>query len=291
MKKAFAFFISAVIFISFSGSAQPNTDNQSLLWRISGKGMSKPSYLFGTIHLICPDDYLWTDKMKQSLYKSEELCLEMNISDPAVLLQVAEGFIDNNGKTLKDYFTAEQYKKIQTYIKDSLGMDVAMFQQMKPMALQMLFVKNTAGCADPVSYEEKLVQTAKEENKEVAGLEDPKEQIAVLESLPVDSVIKEVIETVTGKENENDRNEYNKMVACYKRQDLPALYEQIQASKDLDEDLGAFLDDRNKKWIDRMTGKMEQKSVFFAVGAGHLWGQNGVINLLRKAGYTVTAEK
>ena len=61
----------------------------------------------------------------------------------------------------------------------------------------------------------------------------------------------------------------------------------IQKSKSAGNDLDAFLDERNKKWIDRMTDKMEQKSVFFAVGAGHLWGINGVINLLRKNGYTV----
>jgi uncharacterized protein YbaP (TraB family) len=86
-------------------------------------------------------------------------------------------------------------------------------------------------------------------------------------------------------------SEYTAMVSAYKSQDLPALYKQMEDSKDLQNELGVFLDDRNKRWIPRMENKMKGNSVFFAVGAGHLWGNNGVINLLRKAGYKVEAVK
>ena len=88
-----------------------------------------------------------------------------------------------------------------------------------------------------------------------------------------------------------DDTEYNGLIKAYKQQDLPRLYELIKNTKDFGDDMGAFLDERNQKWIGRMGDKMKGHSVFFAVGAGHLWGDQGVISLLRKAGYNVEAVK
>lgn len=248
--------------------------------------MTQPSYLFGTIHVICPADYLWTTKMIAALNESKKVCFEMDLDDPNVMMQVATAMMDKNGKNLKDYFTAEQYDKLARYVKDSLGSDITMFQQFKPVALETLMEGKTAGCDNPVSYEEKIMATAKQGNKEVLGLETPQEQIAVLETIPVDSVIKDVMDVVNNKQQ--DAGDYDKMISAYKNQDLPALYAILKDSKEMGgNDMKNFLDERNKKWIDRMADKMEQSSVFFAVGAGHLWGTNGVINLLRKAGYKV----
>ena len=78
------------------------------------------------------------------------------------------------------------------------------------------------------------------------------------------------------------------MIKAYKNQDIPELYNQILKAKEEGDNLDVFLDERNEKWIDRMAERMDQRSVFFAVGAGHLWGPKGLINLLREQGYTVT---
>ncbi|OJW84043.1 MAG: hypothetical protein BGO69_09265 [Bacteroidetes bacterium 46-16] len=258
---------------------------KSLLWRISGKDMKRPSYLFGTIHLICPADYIWTDKMKESLHKSQEVCFEMDMDDPGVLMKVATGLMDNSGKRLEDYFSPEQYKQVATYMHDSIGMNISLFDNLKPAALQSMLTTKTAACANPVSYEDKIMEQAKKDKKEILGLEQPEEQIELFDNLPPDSIVKQVMETVTGKDN--DKEEYQKLVNAYKQQDLPALYELMNSSGESPIDLAGFLDDRNKRWIDRMVDKMDQKSVFFAVGAGHLWGENGVINLLKKEGYRV----
>ena len=286
MKRIVAFLTAALaILINFTAGAQA-TDNKSLLWQITGKGLTKPSYLFGTMHQICEDDYVWTDKMKTSLEKSEKVCFEMDMDDPAVMMEVAAGLIDKSGKELKDYFTPEQYKLVQQYVKDSLGMDITMFTRMKPIMLQTMMGLKEVNCKNPVSYEENIMKTAQDEHKEVLGLEEAQEQLSVLETIPVDSVITKLMEDITGHKQEGDE-EYQKLIAAYKQQDIPALYQYITASNTISDDMGQFLDVRNKKWIPRMSKKMEKSSVFFAVGAGHLWGDNGVINLLRKDGYTI----
>ncbi len=292
MKRIFTFLAGAIaLLINFTSGAQQNkTDNKSLLWRITGKHMAKPSYLFGTMHQICKDDYIWTDKMKASLENSEKVCFEMDMDDPGVMMSVASGLIDKSGKQLKDYFTPEQYKLVTQYVKDSLGMDIAMFQQMKPVMLQTMMGLSEAKCKDAVSYEETIIKTAQATNKEVLGLEEPQEQLSALETIPTDSVISAVLEEVTGhKKDETD--DYAKLINAYKEQDITALYRYITESKSIGDDMGPFLDVRNKKWIPRMAKKMDKSSVFFAVGAGHLWGDHGVINLLRKDGYKVEAVK
>jgi hypothetical protein len=265
----------------------PDSSDRSLLWQISGKDLDKPSYLFGTIHMICPDDYIWTPKMQQSFSEADEVCFEMDLDDPAVMMTIATGMLDNSGKTLRDYFSPADYKKLSTYIRDSLGLTIEMFSTMKPMILPMIFTGKSAYCATPVSYEEKLTQSAKEGKKDIAGLETPEEQIAVLNNMPVDSVVKEVMDVVNGVQQEDD-SLFGQLITAYTSQDLPMLYELMHRSADLRNEMGAFLDDRNIKWIPRMIDMMDKRSLFFAVGAGHLWGEKGVIQLLREEGYTVT---
>jgi uncharacterized protein YbaP (TraB family) len=129
------------------------------------------------------------------------------------------------------------------------------------------------------------MEAAMKEKKEIIGLEGVQEQMDVLNSLPEDSVIAELVQMPDSFAD--SKRQYAEMIAAYKAQDLAELYNQIQGSKEMRDELGVFLDDRNKKWIPRMSAQMQSAPIFFAVGAGHLWGPVGVISLLRKAGYKV----
>lgn len=289
LKKLLSFVLFPFLVLGSCRAKEKPAGNNSLLWKITGKDGSKPSYLFGTIHLLCPDDYLWTDAMKASLKRTSEVCFEMDMDDPQVLMAAASGMAATDGKLLKDYFTPSDYTRLAAFTKKEMGLDLSGMQQMKPVMLQMLFVTKTVSCAMPVSYEANIMEEAKKQGKEIIGLEAAEEQIAVLNTLPEDSAVAQIMQLTDSFDA--SKAAYTDMLAAYKAQDLPRLYAQIQDSKELGEDMGAFLDDRNVKWIPRMADKMKAKSVFFAVGAGHLWGDKGVITLLRKEGYTVVAVK
>lgn len=291
MKRFILGILSLFFFTCCQGRHTPDKKNQagdkSLLWKISGKGLSKPSFLFGTIHMICQSDFLWTEAMKKSLQESEEVCMEMDMDDPGLTMQVAAGMIDLSGKKLKDYFTPEQYAVLERYAKDSLGMGLEMFQMMKPIVLLPLFTTGSSNCDSPMSYEMKIMEDAKDQQKEITGLETAQEQMDVMNSIPTDSLVAELVEMAEGKAE--DDKMYIKMVEAYKAQDLPVLYQAMKESGGLSGEWNSFLDDRNKRWISRMESKMKKQRMFFAVGAGHLYGDVGVINLLRKAGYKVEA--
>ncbi|HTN45498.1 MAG TPA: TraB/GumN family protein [Flavipsychrobacter sp.] len=279
----------------FSGRAEEKTDTpfiaikeKSLLWKISGKDMKQSSYVFGTMHLICKDDYLWTLAMKKSLKAAKEVCFEMDMDDPNVLLQIAAGMIDNTGKRLSDYFTPEEYKLVSQYFSEQAGLDATMIEQLKPAALVNLLATSGFNCSNMVSYETNIMDEAKKMRIEVTGLEEPREQLALLESFSADSITKEIIQLLQ-KNVSSDTNEYHDMVTAYRRQDISALYEMMSGLEQSGIRSQTFLAERNEKWIERMEERMDQKPVFFAIGAGHLGGEKGVINLLRKKGYKVQA--
>ena len=285
MKKFVSFLAVILPFLIYS-TALFGQNSHALLWRISGNKLAKPSYLFGTMHLICPADYVWTPNMEKCFNEADKVCFEMDMDDPSVLSEIATGLIDNSGKKLEDYFTREQYSIVKKYVKDSLGMDIELLQQMKPVVLQTMMSVSGVSCSDAVSYEDSLIKVAHRTNKEVLGLEEPREQIAVLESIQTDTVINDLMNTIFHN-NHSDDSDYYKLITAYRAQDIPALYSLITASKELG-DMGIFLDSRNQNWIPRMAAKMSKSCVFFAVGAGHLGGSKGVISLLKKKGYTVT---
>lgn len=272
-----------------SGFAQ--SPGNSLLWKISRDDLQKPSYLFGTIHIICKEDYIWTKSMQQSLDASDKVCFEMDLDDPNLVMTVAAGMIDNSGKQLKDYFTQEQYAKLEAYITDSLQMNMALVQRLRPVALYSLFVKEGNICDEVLSYEQVISDKAKSAEKEIVGVESAKDQLSLLNNLPTDSVVNDLIDMIDGNSDTLSTNLYNAMYSAYKDQNLDSLSQLIVNNK-LSGDLNnMFLDDRNQKWIPVMMDMMEQGSIFFAVGAGHLPGESGIINLLIQEGYTLTAIK
>jgi uncharacterized protein len=85
--------------------------------------------------------------------------------------------------------------------------------------------------------------------------------------------------------------EFKKLVAIYKQQDVEGLFKLTTASPELMDAQNDLLVKRNNNWIPVMQKNMEAKACFFAVGAAHLGGDIGVINLLRKQGYTVKPVK
>ncbi len=287
MKKTISLITALLtLIISLGTTAQPksNPADKSLLWRITGKKLTKPSYLFGTMHLICRGDYVWTEKMKESLAKSEQVCFEMNLNDPNVISEASIGLVQALLAKMQKDLGGEELKMIESFLKDSMG-HTDLSGKTSPMGLSALSGAAGLSCDDPVSYEDSIMTLALADSKKITGLEEPKEQIDVLMSLPLDSLMNMLMTGTMPDDSKGGENA--ELTKAYKNQDLPALYELIAGNKEPGFDLSAFLDKRNIKWIPRMSDKMNLASVFFAVGAGHLYGPNGVINLLRKAGYTV----
>lgn len=290
--KRILFLYSAMFLGLISSAAQDKKETKeadkkdaSLLWKISGKNLDAPSWLFGTIHLICPDNYLWTPAMQKAFKSSGKVAFELDMDNPALGTTVSSGMLLKEGKTLKDFFTEADYEKLSAFSEDSLGISLEMFQNMQPFVVMSVLSMKAINCPLPDSYEGNISQMADSAGKEIVGLETAEDQLAIFEKMNKDSMAKQLVEMVD--EWDSIKVLYQKMMKSYENQDLAALYEAIISSPDSKGNLNTLLYERNEKWIPEIEKLAGEQATFIAVGAGHLWGDKGLIHLLREEGYTV----
>ncbi|MFP4096865.1 MAG: TraB/GumN family protein [Cyclobacteriaceae bacterium] len=281
--------LSALTFLfSFINPAHAQKE-KSLLWKISGKGLEKPSYLFGTIHLMCPQDIKITEAMQSAMSATEQLVLELDMDEPGIMQEMMSASMMKDGTTIKSLLSEEDYQLLENFMKDSLGMPLQSLAGMKPMLLSTVFMLPVLQC-QPGSYEMSLVQAAKEHEMEVFGLETVADQIAVFDAIPLKEQSAYLVKSI--KEYDQTKHEIKDMIRLYQTQDVDGLYKMINKSMaEMENAEDALLNDRNLKWLPQIEETAKEKPTFFAVGAGHLAGPQGVITLLRKAGYEVEAVK
>ncbi|NQY06405.1 MAG: TraB/GumN family protein [Flavobacteriaceae bacterium] len=260
--------------------------DKSLLWKIEGNDI-QPSYIFGTIHLIPEDKFFTTDATKTAFDKTEQLVLELDMDNPNMQMELLKHSMLEDGKNLKNMLSQEDYTKIDTALKEGSGYSLDLFASMKPLILNSLLLTSmTEG--KTVSYEEYFMKLAKEKEVEVLGMETVLEQVSVFDRVPYEDQLSDIISLID--EKEKNQNMYNEMVDLFLTQDIEKLYtytkEQSKESKAIDDQ--ELLVNRNKNWIPKIGEFAKDKPTFFAVGAAHLGGQNGVLNLLRASGYQVT---
>ncbi len=258
-----------------------------LLWEISGNGLEQPSYLFGTIHMIPKNDYFFTDAMQKAFDSSEQLVLEadmFNLSLADKLKLAGEMFLPQ-GTTLQDYMEAERYAAMRQLFADSLGIKAKKldkkYSRIKPFFLSALLLQEYVGKTR--TYEEELNQAAKKQGMLVQGLETVAYQMGLANSLSIE-------EQLEGMDDMASYRQYASLVAAYKQQDLNQL---LQLSEEEYESeagqafMADFVHTRNADWVPKIEAFIKDRPTFIAVGALHLPGEKGVLDLLKGQGYTV----
>ncbi|MFM6926043.1 MAG: TraB/GumN family protein [Ferruginibacter sp.] len=271
---------------TYSNVTETKTDSNTLLWEISGNGLTAPSYLFGTFHLLCKDDIHFSEALKQAVSTSKEVYLELDMDDPSTIMGAFMLMNMKNGKRLKDLYTPEQYKRVSDFFKDSLKTPLGMFQTMKPEFLIALLYPKMMPCNTTASIEESIMQLAKANKKEIKGLETMAFQASVFDSIPYEKQATELLQTIDSMEH--SKKYFSQMITAYLEQRLDKI-ERIINNPEFGstENQDILLDNRNRNWIGQLKGIMKNGAVFVAVGAGHLVGEAGLIALLRAEGYTV----
>ena len=278
------FAVIAIASCSSQKKAQSPAAENALLWEISGKGLKDPSYLYGTIHMICSVDYRMSDTIVQAFDRSRQLYLELDMDDPSMTMKTMQLAI-MKGKTLKDIFKSDDYKKLEAYVKDKLGMPMMMLNMLKPIAITSLISAKSMPCDKMESYEQHFQDMAKAHKMELKGLETLEYQFGVFDKIPDSAQARMIMDMIA--DDKKSQAEFQTMVDAYKRRDLNALGSEIGDAPDLAGYEDILLNQRNANWVPVMEKAMAEMPSFFAVGAGHLPAKDGVIALLRKAGYTV----
>ena len=282
-----------LLIIFFSCKAQPrqtklliNKNDNSLLWEVSGNGLTQSSYLFGTFHLMCKDDIHLSSQLKTAVAQVNKVYMEMDMDDPATMMGGLLFMTMKNGKTLEQLYTPAEYKKVKDFFTDSLHTPLAFLQTMKPMLLEALLYPKLMPCKNISGVEEELMKIVKQEKKEIIGLETMEFQAAVFGSIPYTEQAKELLNAIDSLASYKDM--FDTMMNVYKSQRIGKIETLFNKSEfGMKDHQDILLDDRNKNWVSQLKNITKTNSVFVAVGAGHLVGDKGLIALLRKEGYTV----
>lgn len=150
-------------------------------------------------------------------------------------------------------------------------------------------MQGSAQSGEIVSYEMELMKMAQEQEKPIDGLETAEFQMSLFDSIPYDVQAQMLMATIKSGDSGEEDNQLEQMVEMYKNQDIQGMQRMVKGDKGgISEYEELLLLRRNRNWIPVMEEMMAKNATFFAVGAGHLGGEEGVIALLRKAGYTVS---
>ena len=260
-----------------------------LLYQISGNGLTAASYLYGTIHMLPKDQFELSNSLKRAFDASTTLAMEVDLNmSGAEKIALAQRVLLPEGKTLKDFMTEQDYLQLKMYCLDSLQWSESKFDRsskLKPMFFSSILIQESM--RNMASYEMEFNKMAKKKHKNVMGLETIDFQLGLFDQLPMETQV-----DMLKKDYNSDLQTFDTLLACYLQEDLDKLNLLMNAETAAYPEFNELLlVNRNKSWIEPMGIQMQKESTFFAVGAGHLGGAQGVIALLREAGYTVTAIK
>jgi uncharacterized protein YbaP (TraB family) len=280
MKNVFKSIVAVAVFaFSFSTNAQTSKSENSVLWEVSGNGLTKPSYLLGTVHMICGKDFVLKQKALEAFSKTSKLALEVNMADPdeiAILQQLAVG-----KEPLSKKLTPKQLVLLEEVLTKSGGVSLAQVDNYTLETVMSLLFAKSFGCSDLKFFEMEFINKAKESNKPIVGLEKAANQVDFLSKSYTDDELISYMKHINSEM-------CIKLVKDYSNEDIKSIYAEITDKELMSDDTKKIiLDNRNLNWSKIMPAMMQKESVFFAVGSAHLAGELGVVNLLKETGYTV----
>jgi len=260
----------------FSSQAQ-------LLYKIEGNNLQKPSYIYGTIHIMPKKDFVISDSIKSAFKTCSELAMEVDLNmDLKTQIEMVKLSMLPEGKTIADITSKENSDRIRNFCLDSINWKESKYNKIsrfQPFFISSLITQELIGKSK--SYEIEFKKLAKKNKMSMSGLETIQFQMNLLSEVSNEEQIKMLLLGLT-----TDNSEFNKLLENYLKKDINQLVTLMNTdlSPEFYSDL---IVKRNQKWIPIITELIQKKSTFIAVGAAHLPGKEGVLNLLQEAGYTI----
>lgn len=267
---------------SLTANAQSKSKDNSLLWEVTGNGLSKPSYITGTFHILCSKDFEIKPKVLKALENSESFVMEINYTDPSEMMSLQKMF--KADKKISDQLSPEEAKELNTVLSN-YGTDLKSIDSSSPQALYALLSTKAIPCpqTEVKLYEMELLQKAMKDKKSIKGLEKVEDQMkSINEAYDLKSTIAQL------KMDKEYQILFRQMIEAFKNENVQSLYSLFKDERFMNaQQEKAMLTNRNHNWVKIMPDMMKKESSLFAVGGSHLMGKNGIIPLLQAKGYTV----
>ncbi len=266
----------------FAGAQTAVQLENSLLWKVEHADLEKPSYIFGTLHMMCIDDFKMPEKLINTIAEVEALVLEINMADPEEMKSMEASIA--NSKKISEELNAVQFSQLDTLVQRVVGTPLVNLDSYGLSMLNSILIMKMLPCTEIKSFELELTQIANSEKIPIYNLETVAEQLAMMQlAFPTESAYEQMML------HDAYKVDFQKAIISYKKEELTEAVSYLTKTEYMDENAVTLIQvDRNKKWVEKMSPMMQERSNLFAVGAAHLTNDFGVIHLLREKGYTVT---
>jgi uncharacterized protein len=237
--------------------------------------------------MIPKTDYVLTEPMQKAFKQCKTFVLEADMFGISLKEQInmAQQVILPDNKTLASYMDSTSYQAFRQMVVDSIGIKATKFDtkynRIKPFFLMAFLLQEYVG--DVKMYEDELYKMAQKQKKMVVGLETVQYQLNLANQLTIG-------EQLEGISDFAEFKKYHQLVNYYKHQQLDSIYAMSVSDYNTAREqafLTDFLYNRNKNWVPIIDGLIKAQPCFIAVGAMHLPGKGGLIELLQQQGYTV----
>lgn len=286
MKKLFLLVFGLSLYLGLLGQ------ENSMLWEIKHPESNQKSYVFGTIHMIAEDLFFISDSLRHCITQVDEVYFEVDMSNDN-LMPAMLGLMDKimmpADSSLKYLLTEEDHQAVMKAFAKS-GLPPIMAEKIKPLFLSMILETSSNNTSDGLmsdwkSYELEIGELAESNNIPINGLETIAFQISMFDHISLSDQASMLVDQIKNQgENESSTND---LYAIYLSQDLDELGELINADLMASGYNDILLTNRNKAWISTIDELSQHKTFLYAVGAGHLPGEMGILNLLKEKGFII----
>jgi uncharacterized protein YbaP (TraB family) len=285
--------ICAVLFIAACASNIPKAwdkelgysyaDNENtLLWEISGNGLKKPSYLYGTIHIKNKKVFQYDTIVTHLFNYADIYTMEINMDEINPIKAAKCMMMEDD---IKNYLSEAEYMMLDSFLYANTGTKLETIRKQKPFFITSLMAESLFGGDMKFALDLDFYMKAKMNKKEVTGIEKFEEQMAAVDSITIREQIELVLESLN--DTLSPTEQADKMINTYISGNLNDLMVLMNDYKGKEKFERIFIINRNHRMADRISENNPAKSYFIAIGAAHLPGKEGVIELLKKKGFSV----
>ena len=275
----------AIAIAAFVSSAQ--AQENGIYYKISGNGLANPSYLYGTIHVICKNDLVIDKALKADFESTEALMLELDLSDKNMAKTLAPLMMLPQDKPgYSDMLTTQQMDSLDQFIKDNTMFNMTLLGKMKPFAIISLMYPKMVDCKID-AYDMRFAKMAQKQELPIKALETPEYQMGLFDQIPMAEQVDWLLDLM--RDFNKAKQQINQLMNAYNSKNITQLEEALfESSPEYEKYNDLLLYNRNANWVPIITNQVKARPTFIAVGAAHLLGEKGLVSLLQKEGYTLT---
>lgn len=266
-----------------------NGYNNSLIYKIQSD--TNTVYILGSIHVLAEEYYPLTRAFSYAYYDSQKVVFEIDpeiLFSPAAAKKSEKYYMLQNGQTLKTVLSPRTYQLVKKKL-EPLGIDMEQVQKLKPWVVYLTMsgrFDSSIEFRPDLGIENYFYRKAKDAGKPTGGLETIEDQLRVFDTLPMnvqEAMLKESLAMTDSKKREQA---FLHMVKSWHQGSLEGLEEMVETMKTYPLFYKKLLVQRNNNWLPQIEKFLtEEKNVLVIVGAAHLPGEDGLLNLLTEKGY------